>query len=62
MGGRTIFLDEMGELAIVNYKELVEPGHTKYAGGQRDDRDPVLLRSVEVFSRLLVKKDLLRCT
>jgi hypothetical protein len=32
MDGRTIFLDEMGELAVVNHKELIEPGHTEYAG------------------------------
>jgi hypothetical protein len=32
MGGRTVFLDKMGELTIVNHKELIEPDNTKYAG------------------------------
>jgi hypothetical protein len=32
MGGRTIFLDEMGELTIVNHKELIEPDNTENAG------------------------------
>jgi hypothetical protein len=31
-GARTIFLDEMGELTIVNHKELIEPDNTENAG------------------------------
>jgi len=32
MEERTIFFDKMGELTIMNHKELIEPGHTQYAG------------------------------